>query len=52
MRKTYDCIIVGAGPMGIYCAYELIKKGKNLKILLIDKGSDIYHRRCQFLIKK
>lgn len=52
MRKTYDCIIVGAGPMGIYCAYELIKKGKNLKILLIDKGSDIYHRRCPILDKK
>lgn len=52
MKKIYDCIIVGAGPMGIACAYELIKKGQNLKILLIDKGSDIYHRKCPILDKK
>lgn len=26
MKERYDVIIVGAGPTGIYCAYELIKK--------------------------
>lgn len=52
MKKNYDCIVVGAGPMGIYCAYELMKKGDNLNILLIDKGSDIYHRHCPILDKK
>ncbi len=52
MVKTYDCIIVGAGPMGIFCAYELMKKAPDLKILLIDRGKDIYNRRCPILLKK
>ena len=47
--KKYDCIFVGAGPAGIYGAYELVKLNKNLKILLIDKGHDIYHRNCPIL---
>lgn len=52
MNKNYDCIVVGAGPMGIFCAYELLEKGENLRILVIDKGSDIYHRHCPILDKK
>ncbi len=47
--SKYDVIIVGAGPCGIYGAYELISKNKNLKILLVDKGKDIYHRTCPVL---
>lgn len=42
----YDCIIVGAGPAGIFCAYEFMQKNPKLRILLIDKGHDIYSRRC------
>lgn len=42
----YDCIIVGAGPAGLFCAYEFVQKNPNLKILLLDKGHDIYSRRC------
>ena len=42
----YDCIIVGAGPAGAFCAYELMQKNKDLKVLLIDKGNDIYNRKC------
>lgn len=52
MIKRYDCIIVGAGPTGIYCAYELMKKAPNLNVLLIDRGNDIYNRRCPILLKK
>lgn len=42
----YDCIIVGAGPAGIFCAYEFVEKNPNLKVLLIDKGHNIYNRKC------
>ncbi len=48
----YDVIIVGAGPMGIYTAYELMVKNPLIKVLLIDKGNDIYHRNCPILEKK
>lgn len=50
--KKYDVIIVGAGPTGIYSTYELIKKNPNIKVLLIDKGNDIYRRNCPILNKK
>ncbi|MCM1370696.1 MAG: FAD-dependent oxidoreductase [Clostridium sp.] len=42
----YDVIIVGAGPGGLFTAYELISKNKNLKIALIDKGSFASLRGC------
>lgn len=48
----YDCIIIGAGPTGTYCAYELIKKRPDLRVLLIDRGNDIYNRKCPILLKK
>ncbi len=42
----YDVIIVGAGPAGLFTAYELINKNKNLKILLLDRGKFANHRVC------
>lgn len=42
----YDAIIVGAGPSGIFCAYELIKNKPNSKILIIEKGNPIEKRVC------
>lgn len=52
MKENYDVIIVGAGPTGIFTAYELMLKAPNLSVLLIDKGFDIYERRCPILDKK
>ncbi len=44
--QNYDVIIIGAGPSGIFCAYELIKENKNLKILMVEKGRPIEKRLC------
>lgn len=42
----YDIIIVGAGPSGIFCAYELIKNKPETKILILEKGNAIEKRVC------
>ena len=34
--NKYDVIIIGAGPGGIFSAYELEKKSKNLKIAVFE----------------
>lgn len=52
IRMHYDVIVVGAGPSGIFSAYELAHLQPNLKILIIDKGHDIRHRRCPILENK
>lgn len=44
--KKYDVIIIGAGPSGIFCAYELIENNKDLNILMIEKGRPIEKRNC------
>jgi len=46
MNEKYDIIIVGAGPSGIFCAYELKEKRPDLKILMIEKGRAIENRQC------
>ena len=48
----YDVIIVGAGPSGYMCAYELAIKRRDLKILLLDRGKNIYERKCPVLEHK
>ena len=37
----YDVVIVGAGPAGLFSAYELITKNKKLKVALLDRGNDV-----------
>ena len=46
MEQKYDVIIVGAGPAGIFTALEMLRRGSNKKILIVEKGSAIEHRRC------
>ena len=45
----YDVIIVGAGPAGLYGAYEYATKNPQFKVLMIDRGLDITKRRCPIL---
>ena len=42
----YDVIIVGAGPGGIFSAYELIQKRPELKIAVFEAGFPLEKRRC------
>ena len=42
--KNFDVIIIGAGPSGIFCAYELIQKKPGMKILMVEKGRPIEKR--------
>ena len=44
--NQFDVIIIGAGPAGIFCAYELIAKKPDMKILMIEKGRPIEKRTC------
>ncbi|MBB3113563.1 hypothetical protein FHS18_005675 [Paenibacillus phyllosphaerae] len=50
--SKYDVIVVGAGPAGIFACYELTLKAPHLKVLLVDKGHDIYRRSCPILEEK
>jgi len=42
----YDVIIIGAGPGGIFSAYELVKRNENLKIAVIEAGQPLNKRKC------
>ena len=42
----YDVVIVGAGPAGLFCAYELITKNDKLKVAILDKGFRVKKRVC------
>lgn len=46
MEKNYDVIIIGAGPSGIFCAYELKERRPELRVLMIEKGRRIENRQC------
>ena len=42
----YDIIIIGAGPGGIYSAYELTKEHTDLKIAVFEAGNPLEKRKC------
>ena len=42
----YDVIIIGAGPGGIYSAYELTQQKENLKIAVFEAGHALEKRHC------
>ena len=52
MDYSYDVVVVGAGPTGIFTCYEIMVKKPGTKVLLVDKGVDIFSRHCPILEKK
>ena len=42
----YDVIIIGAGPGGIFAAYELMQKNANLKVAVFEAGHPLDKRHC------
>lgn len=46
MTSKYDAIVIGMGPGAIFFAYEMIKKDKNKKILLVEQGKRVENRKC------
>lgn len=44
-RKTFDVVVVGAGPAGIFAALELSRRSK-LRVAILEKGPPIERRRC------
>ena len=50
--KNYDVAIVGAGPGGIYAAYELKKKDPALSVVVLEAGHSLEKRHCPIDGKK
>ena len=52
MNTNYDVMILGTGEAGIYAAYELALKCPAARVLVVDKGADIYRRSCPIVAGK
>ena len=45
-HMDYDVIIIGAGPGGIFSAYELSHLNPELRVLVLEKGRPLEKRKC------
>lgn len=52
MNRHYDVAIIGCGEAGIYAGYELKRRNPGLKVVIMDRGRDIYHRSCPIVAGK
>ncbi|MGM9641956.1 MAG: NAD(P)/FAD-dependent oxidoreductase [Eubacteriales bacterium] len=50
--KKYDVIIIGAGPGGIFSAYELSKLAPEKKVAVLETGAPLSQRKCPIDGKK
>ena len=46
MKNDYDVIIIGAGPGGIFSAYELSLRRPDMKIAVFEAGKPLEKRKC------
>lgn len=46
VQNMFDVIIIGAGPGGIFSAYELMKQRPELKVAVFEAGYSLEKRRC------
>lgn len=46
VKMNYDVIIIGAGPGGIFSAYELIRCNPELKVAVFEAGHALDKRHC------
>ena len=44
--KNYDVIIIGAGPGGIFSAYELSQQAPHLRVAVFEAGNPLHKRSC------
>ncbi len=44
--NNYDVIIIGAGPGGIFSAYELVNLRPDLKVAVFEAGKPLEERKC------
>lgn len=49
---SFDVIIIGAGPGGIFSAYELVQKNPKLKVAVFEAGHALNRRKCPIDGKK
>ena len=45
-QMKYDVIIVGAGPGGIFAAYELVQQNPKLSVAVFEAGHPLEKRKC------
>ncbi|MDD7226995.1 MAG: FAD-dependent oxidoreductase [Firmicutes bacterium] len=50
--ENFDVVIIGGGIGGLMCAYRLIEKKPELKIVLFERGHGLQNRRCPIVAKK
>ena len=45
-NQTYDVIVIGAGPAGIFTALEMTERKPESRVLIVDTGRAIARRAC------
>ncbi len=51
-NEHYDIAIAGGGISGLMCAYRLVEKHPELKIVLVERGASLDKRKCPILEHK